>query len=212
VPSTGLEAESEFAGTLSRLLATDELVEDASDMTDEHVISAWTAVATVIAPLIAVMSLIIYAVVYKAQLRQLKWSANQELMRAVMELDKLIVAYPQYYWVIWPPNEASSAPAEAQNDPRLKAIIYFHFNMFDMAFGYYTRILTLDRWLSIWGNVHERDDWEGWKSYIGSFMAQDYVAELFQAESARWFSPKFIEFINAQSAEHLKMMSVGVKA
>lgn len=180
-------------------------------VTGEHLTTAWTIIGVVIAPFIAVVSLIIYGIVYKAQLRQLKWSANQELMKAIMELDKLIVAYPQYHWVIWP-ELASSATIEAKNDPRLKAIVYFHFNMFDMAFGYYTRILSLDRWLTLRGNEHERDDWEGWKSYIGNFMVQDYVDELFRSEGERWFSPNFIKFIDTQSAEYRNKASRSQKS
>jgi len=42
----------------------------------DHFITLWSMLGTVVAAVVAAVSLIIYAVIYKAQLRHLKWSAN----------------------------------------------------------------------------------------------------------------------------------------
>jgi hypothetical protein len=169
----------------------------------EHLVTFWSMLGTVVAAIVAAMSLVIYAIIYRAQLRHLKWSANQELMKALMDLDKLIIQYPEYHWMVWPTEDSQPPLLDIRlDDPRARGILYFHLNMFDMAHGYYTRILRLsaDR------PPRRRDrreelDWEGWKEYIRNFMAQDYASTLFEREGALWFGKDFVEFIGKRIAE-----------
>jgi hypothetical protein len=179
-----------------------KLLSQISEM-PEHLITLWSMIGTVVAAVVTAFSLVIYAVIYKAQLRHLKWSANQELMKALMDLDKLIIQHPEYHWMVWP-TERSPPPSSdvVLDDPCARGLLYFHLNMFDMAHGYYTRILRYStRRLRLSRDRHEEDDWEGWKVYIRNFMVQDYAATVFQREGELWFSPEFVKFVGQLIAE-----------
>jgi len=120
-----------------------------------------------------------------------------------MDLDKLIIQYPAYQWMVWPTEHSRPPSSDAlQDDACARGLLYFHLNMFDMAHGYYTRILGYGARRAIMArDRQERDDWEGWKEYMRNFMAQEYAATIFRSEGERWFSPEFVKFLGQMITE-----------
>jgi hypothetical protein len=145
---------------------------------------------------VSIATVLVSYITYLGRVRELRLTANERMMRMVIDIDKEMIARPELMWVTRP----DELPKPDINDPlvraRLKAFMYMHLNMFDVAFNYYNRTLGMT-WFkrTFFLSREEIDHWEGWKTYMGWFILIDFVKENFVKEAHRWFGEDFKSFL-----------------
>jgi hypothetical protein len=152
-----------------------------------------TAVQTL---LVGVVALAINYFVYIARVREVRLTANERLMRMVIDIDREIIAHPQLNWLTRPAEFPRPDPDDLMLKAQLHSFMYMHLNMFDVAFNYYNVTLNMN-WLNrkLVLSREEIDHWEGWKTYMGWFIRIPFVADVFQREAHLWYGPRFRAYL-----------------
>jgi hypothetical protein len=146
--------------------------------------------------LVGVVALAINYVVYLARVREVRLTANERLMRMVIDIDREMIAHPQLMWLTRPDEFPSPDAKDPMTNAQLRAFMYMHLNMFDVAFNYYNVTLNMN-WLNrkLLLSREEIDHWEGWKTYMSWFIRIPFVAEIFQREAYLWYGPRFRTYL-----------------
>lgn len=157
--------------------------------------------ATLLGVMIATIALMIGLLTYLLSRGLLPLTPSGKLWDRVYELDKLVLAYPDVFvrFMQECPRTQPFFYADPSVIPRtkdfyqLKALVYFHLNVFEEIF------LTTEGsgWIA---RQFERSDWD---SYILRKMRHPLIREVFNREARLIYPGKFREFIerNRKSIE-----------
>jgi hypothetical protein len=142
-------------------------------------------------------------IMYRRAARELRLTANERLMRMVIDIDREMISHPELMWLT-----PSKAPAPDLDDDevraRLKAFMYMHLNIFDVAFNYYNVTLGITSGTNWFRrrfvlSRDEIDHWEGWKTYMSWFVQEEFVKNEFFPEADKWYGPRFRNYLRQLS-------------
>src|SRR4051812_19226323 len=132
-----------------------------------------TAILTVLVGLVAAA---INYTILRGRLREIRLTANERLMRMVIDIDKEMIAHPELVWLTRPADFPRPDLGDPKLNAQLRAFMYMHLNMFDVAFNYYNETLGMSRPMGkLFLSREEIDHWEGWKTYMTWFIQIEFV-------------------------------------
>jgi hypothetical protein len=138
------------------------------------------------------VALIISYSVYRGHIRQLRLTANERLMEMVINIDKVMIDNPELMCLMRPDEFALPAEEDLAGQAKLRAFMYMHLNMFDVAFNYYCRTLGMTPFKRKFLRSNEENDhWEGWERYMSWFVKLPFVEEQYGKEAWKWYGPQF---------------------
>lgn len=149
---------------------------------------------TIFGVAVAVIAFLLGLLTYALSRNLLPLAPTGKLWDRVYELDKIVLAHPAVFTAFMAEvNRASpyfyADPPLDRNDKfhQLKALVYFHLNVFEEIFVTTNR----SRWIA---KQFER---EGWNDYIIRKMRHPLIREVFDRESAQIYAGSFRVFVEA---------------
>jgi hypothetical protein len=137
----------------------------------------------ILAVLVSTATAAISYIVYLRQLRELRLTANERLMRMVIDIDREVISHPELMWLMRPEEFPRPDPNDIRLNAQLRAFMYMHLNMFDVAFNYYNETLGMSRFRrKLVLSRAELDHWEGWETYMTWFVRLPFVKEISQGK------------------------------
>ncbi|OOG51786.1 hypothetical protein [Polaromonas sp. C04] len=149
--------------------------------------------ATLLGVAVAALALMLGLLTYVLSRSLLPLAPSGKLWDRVYELDKLVLSYPELFARFMAEVHRTSPYfyADPSVVPRtkdfyqLKALVYFHLNVFEEIF------LTTSR--SGW--IARQFEQEGWDEYIFRKMRHPLLREVFDREAKQIYPGKFRDFV-----------------
>lgn len=131
----------------------------------------------------------------------LKRSSRMDFTEILVELDQKLVDYPML-WTIYDSHPLSRIKTRERNSPLLKArreaLIYLHFNLFDIVYDFYFNVIKKKRWILIGENKIDVKHWKSWDKYIKQFFKESSEARSIFKEkrTQEIYLDEFVAYIN----------------
>lgn len=133
-------------------------------------------VITAIGSLFVAACALIISLYYAKKSRELnitllKRNAEHDHTNAILEIDKMLVQYPEL-WAVYDEHEMSkndSINKDSIKRGRLEAFVYAHLNIFELVFEFYHSDVAKM-------SYRDMKYWEAWEKYIKGFITDSSIA------------------------------------